>query len=391
MAPPRLLEGIKVIESASVISGPFAGGLLSNLGADVIKVEAPGGDPFRNWDPENKTLSPSFEAYNSGKRSMVLDLKKAEGKAVFRRLVESAHVIIENSRPGTMDRLGLGWDDLSQRNPSLVYCYISGLGSWGPLSSQPTYDAVAQALSGLWSQFTDLSAPEPVGPPMADQLTGLYAAFAILAAIESSRRTGIGTKLEVSMLAACIAFQGSNLASFLADGNVPLKRTRAEMSQSYALTASDGLPFAVHLSTPQKFWEGLCQVIGKPELVTDPNFSSKKARVKNYEALHQILQQAAQDHERQWWIDNLRSHDVPSAPILNLQEAVRHPQVEALGIINALQDAGPRVNAPIAIDGQYLGAEKSAPLLSADTDDILAEIGVLPDAIAQLRSNSVIS
>lgn len=241
------------------------------------------------------------------------------------------------------------------------------------------------------SQFTDLSAPEPVGPPMADQLTGLYAAFAILAAIENSRRTGTGTKLEVSMLAACVAFQGSNLASFLADGIIPLKQTRAEMSQSYALAASDGLPFAVHLSTPQKFWEGLCRVIGKPELITDPRFSSKKVRVKNYEVLYQILQEAAVTHERQWWIDNLQSHDVPSAPILNLQEAVEHPQVKALNIIDSVQGGGACVKTPIAIDGQYIGSETSAPLLSADTDDILAEIGVLPVEIARLRSNSVIS
>ncbi|TAN26553.1 MAG: CoA transferase [Actinomycetota bacterium] len=391
MEPPKLLEGIKVIESASVISGPFAGGLLSHMGADVIKVEAPGGDRFRGWDPAKKAVTPSFEVYNSGKRSIVLDLKKDAGKAVFKRLVESADAMIENSRPGAMDRLGLGWDELKRHNPSLVYCYVSGLGSWGPLSSQPTYDAVAQAMSGLWSQFTDMSAPEPVGPAMADQLTGLYAAFAILAGIQNSRRTGTGTKLEISMLAACVAFQGSNLASFLYEGEPVSKRTRAEMSQSYALVSRDGLPFAIHLSTPQKFWEGLCQVIGKPELISDPRFSSKRERVKNYELLRQILQEAASGQEREWWLENLRAHDVPSAPILTLQEAVVHPQVKALGIIDMSAAGGPRINSPIAVERKHLGAKSPAPLLAANTEDILAEIGITTGEIAQLRNDRVIS
>lgn len=390
MALPRLLEGITVIESANVITGPFAGMLLAHLGANVVKVEAPGGgDPFRHWDSARRTMSPSFAAYNRGKRSIVLDLKRSQGQEIYRRLSASADVVIENSRPGVMDKLGLGWEAVHSSNPSLVYCYISGLGSWGPDSGRPTYDAVAQALSGLWSQFTDLEAPEPVGPPMADQLTGLYAAYAILAGIEHSRRTGVGTKLEVSMLGSCIAFQGSNLATFLAEGIVPTKRTRAKSSQSYALLASDGLPFAIHLSSPQKFWESLCRVIDHNELLNDSRFSSRRSRVEHYDELCGIIQEAVRSQSRAWWLDRLRECDVPAAPILNIEEAVAHPQVQALGIIESTGEEDAWVRAPIAVEGHYLGADAPAPMLSANADEILAEIGILPEEIAELRRSLV--
>ena len=387
---PRLLEGIRIIESANVITGPFAGMMLAHLGAEVIKVEPPNGDSFRNWDPKKKSVTPTFDVYNRGKRSIALDLKKSEGREVFKQLAKSADVVIENSRPGAMERLGLGWEVLREINPGLVYCFITGLGSWGPESNQPTFDAVAQALSGLWSQFTDLNSPEPVGPPMADQLTGLYAAFAILAGVESSRRTGIGTKLEVSMLASCIAFQGSNLATFLSDGVVSSRRTRAEMSQSYALIASDGLPFAIHLSSPQKFWEGLCRSIGQPELIDDQRFVGKSDRIKNYDELLGILQQAATTDSRASWLERLRANDVPCAPILDVSEAIDHPQVRALGIIGYPSQGKPWVKAPIASDGEYLGAGIPAPLLSADADQILADIGLSEEEIAELRAKSVV-
>lgn len=388
---PRLLEGIRIIESANVITGPFAGMMLAHLGADVIKVEAPSGDSFRSWDPQKKTITPTFDVYNRGKRSIALDLKKPEGQEIFKQLAKSADVVIENSRPGAAERLGLGWETLREVNPGLVYCFITGLGSWGPESNQPTFDAVAQALSGLWSQFTDLDSPEPVGPPMADQLTGLYAAFAILAGVESSRRSGRGVKLEVSMLAACIAFQGSNLATFLSDGVAPSRRSRAEMSQSYALKGSDGLPFAIHLSTPQKFWDGLCRAIDQPELISDPRFVSKGDRVRNYDALLAILQQVAGIDTRESWLEKLRANDVPCAPILNVKEALDYPQVKALGIVASPSGGKRWVKAPIALDGEYLGAATPAPLLSADADEVLGEIGISMEQIAELRNKLIIS
>jgi len=157
-----LLSGVTVIEVANVITGPYAGMLLADLGADVIKVESPEGDQFRRWQAESDDIRSAFAAYNRGKRSVVLDLKSPEGRQALERLVATADVMIENFRPGVMDRLGVGWSRLSEVNPRLVYCYVSGMGSTGPERSRPTYDAVAQALSGLWSQLTDMSDPQPV-------------------------------------------------------------------------------------------------------------------------------------------------------------------------------------------------------------------------------------
>lgn len=388
----RLLDGVKVLEVANVITGPFAGVLLAQLGADVVKVEVPGtGDPFRQWGSARQAVSPVFAGYNRGKRSIALDLKQEPGRDIYRRLSRSAHVVIENSRPGVMDKLGVGWEALRNVNPSLVYCYISGLGSWGPDRDRPTYDAVAQALSGLWSQFTDLDAPEPVGPAMADQLTGLYAACAILAGVDKVRRTGQGVKVEVSMLASCLAFQGSNLSLFQSEGIVPGKRTRAETSQSYAFIASDRLPLAIHLSSRQKFWESLCQAADCPALATDPRFQSKDSRIEHYDDLHDILQQRFGQEPREWWLNRLAEHDVPAAPILDLGEAVSHRQVHALGIIEPGNGNEPGwVKAPIAVEREYLGTDSPAPLLSEDADQILAEIGYPAQEIARLRAGGVV-
>ena len=389
----HLLKGVRIIENANVITGPFAGGLLAHLGADVIKVEPPGGgDQYREWGTETQgKVRASFAAYNRGKRSIVVDLKQPEGRDVYLRLCASADAVIENSRPGVMDSLKVGWDVLCRENPSLVYCFITGLGSWGPESRRPTYDGIAQALSGVWSQFIDLSAPEPLGPHLADQATGLYATFAILAGLEHSRRTGEGMKLEVSMLASSIAFLGSNLSLFLSDGEVPTKNWRARRSQVYAFIASDGRPLTVQISGLQKFWEALCRAIDSPELVDDPRFSSNMSRIANYEELRKILAASFSRQTRAWWENRLRECDVPAAPILSLDEVVVHPQVQALGIIEPANESNASwARAPIAIDGHYLGAETPPPLLSEDADLILSEMGISQEEIAELRKKSVI-
>lgn len=388
----RLLDGVRAVETANVITGPFAGMLLSNLGADVIKVEAPGGgDPFRQWDSTKRAMSPSFAGYNQGKESIALDLKQHTGREIYRRLVRDADVVIENSRPGVMDKLGVGWEALREVNPSLVYCYISGMGSWGPERNRPTFDAVAQALSGLWSQFVDLNEPEPVGPALADQLTGLYAACAVLAGLEKARRTSCGVKVEVSMLASCLAFQGSNLSLLLSEGVVAGKRTRAETSQSYAFIASDGLPLTVHLSSRQKFWEGLCQAADRADLMNDSRFDTKLSRTSHYDDLHDLLQESFQQRPREWWLDRLREYDVPAAPILTLGEAIRHPQVQALGVIHpGDSESTDTVKAPIAIGHEYLGADAPAPQLSANADKILTGIGYSAEEIARLRAGGVV-
>ena len=247
-----LLDGVVVLEVAQVITGPMAGLQLAELGADVVKVEPPErGDSFRRWEGGGDGVPSSFAAYNRGKRSVTLDLKTARGRDLYTRLAGRADVVLENFRTGAMDAAGIGPDALRHRHPRLVYCSITGMGTTGPRASQPTYDAVAQATSGLWSQFTDLAAPEPLGPPLADQLTALYATIGVLAALDRRNRTGAGSTVEVSMLSACMAFQTLAITGILAGGEVPDRTTRPRLSLTFALRGADGLPFCVQLSSPR--------------------------------------------------------------------------------------------------------------------------------------------
>ncbi len=389
----RLLQDVTVIESASVITGPLAGMMLADLGATVIKVESPSGDAFRAWEGEEKTLSPTFAAYNRGKSSIAVNLKEEEGRHVFRELVAAADVVIENSRPAVMDRLGVGYEQLRAVNPRLVYCYISGMGVTGPDSDRPTFDAVAQALSGLWSQYTDLQSPEPVGPPAADQLTGIYAAVAVLAGLQHRHISGEGVRLDVDMLSSCLAFQGSGLASLSREGKLPTKMSRARDSQSYAFVGSDGRPFAIHLSTPTKFWRGLCDTIGKPGLFDDLRFSTKSARIANYEELERILAAVFREQPREYWLKLLASNDVPSAPIYTLADSLEHRQVRATGTVD-MENPEARlrglVRSPIAVEGVHLASVLPPPEYAQDTDSIMASLGRSPNEVARLRQLGVV-
>jgi len=387
-----VLRGLKVLETAAVITGPFAGMLLADLGAEVLKVESvDGGDSFRKWEADSEATKPTFASYNHGKKSLALDLKSERGREIYRRLVGESDVLIQNFRPGVMERLGLGWEDLRQINPRLVYCHITGVGVDGPEAGRPIFDAVAQALSGLWSQFTDLDDPEPVGPPFADQLTAVFAAYAVLAGVHQATTTGRGVKLEISMLAACLAFQTMGVATFAAEGAVPTKSSRAHQSQSYAFMAGDGLPFAIHLSTPHKFWTGLCHAAGRPELVTDARFATKPLRVHHYDELHDVLAEVFATRPRDEWLALLEDHDVPAAPILTLAEAVDHPQVRATGMLVDGPVGRGLVRSPVVADGHRMGAEARCPALGADTADVLARLGLTEDERRALVDDRIVS
>jgi crotonobetainyl-CoA:carnitine CoA-transferase CaiB-like acyl-CoA transferase len=389
-----VLQGLKVLETANVITGPFTGMLLADLGAEVLKVESlDGGDPFRKWEADSEATKPTFASYNHGKKSLALDLKSERGRDVYRRLVADSDVLIQNFRPGAMERLGLGWEDLRQVNPRLVYCHITGVGPDGPEAGRPIFDAVAQALSGLWSQFTDLDDPEPVGPPFADQLTAVFASYAILAGVHKAKSTGQGVKLEISMLAACLAFQTMGVATLAAEGAVPTKSSRARQSQSYAFITADGLPIAIHLSTPHKFWTGLCHAAGRPELVTDERFATKPLRVKHYDELHDVLAEVFATRPRHEWLATLQDHDVPAAPILTLAEAVDHPQVRATGMLLDGPGGSGRglVGSPVVVDGSRPAADVHCPALGEDTADVLARLGLTEEERRGLIADRVVS
>jgi crotonobetainyl-CoA:carnitine CoA-transferase CaiB-like acyl-CoA transferase len=400
----RPLEGLRIIENANVITGPFAGQILADLGADVIKVENPQGDQFRLWDgaeaSSDEVIPPTFAAYNRGKRSISIDLKTPQGVEVFRRLVVDADVVIENARPGAMDRLHVGYPDLKELNPQLVYCAISGMSSRGPEAKRPTFDAVAQAASGIWSQLTDMNDPEPVGPPLADQLTALFAVIGILSALRARDLTGEGGLVETNMLAACLGFQPHSIAASAQSDSAPDRLSRARVSQSYAFVDVDGRPFAIHLSTPQKFWEGLCDVVGRTDLVQHPDFANKRGRIAKYLELRAILQETFATRTRDHWLALLRERDVPAAPILRLDEALASEQVRAIGIIHgadtadgtglATESNGMRVKLPIEFAGEFAAAIGPPPRLGEHTRDLLGECGYDTAACDELfRTGSV--
>jgi formyl-CoA transferase len=383
---PHALDGVTVLELASYVSGPYAGMLLGDLGAEVIKIEDPKtGDPFRGWGAAD--YSATFGSVNRNKKSVILDLKSKEGVAAARALAEKADVIIENYRTGTMDRLGLGWEELSRTNPRLIYCSITGFGSTGPYAQRPGYDTVGQAMGALLSVLTDLDDPKPMGVSLSDHLTGIMAAYGVLGALMARERTGKGQRVETSLLSATLAFLGENAARYFEEGDVPKRKTRTQTAQVYAFVGGDGKAFVVHLSSPPKFWEGLCRVAGHPEWTEDARFKTKADRRKAYDTLHQGFQAVFSTRPRQHWLDLLLAADVPSAPIYTLDEALVDPQVEHLGMVKELPH--PKVGKVKLLGGAVTFSDTPAEIVSPapthgqHTEEILGRYGIRPEKAAE--------
>lgn len=392
-----MLQGIRVIEMANVISGPFAGMLLADMGAEVVKVEMPGsGDPFRGWAGSDAAIAASFAAYNRGKKSLALDTRTEAAREIYLRLVDSADVVIDNFRPGVLDRSGIGPQALCARCPGLVYCDMTGLGSRGPDAGRPAYDAIAQGMSGLWSQLTDLSRPEAVGPPISDQLAGLYAAYAVLGALVArGRNGGRGQRIEVSMLAASLAFQPHAAAEYLTSGSIATRVSRAHVSQSYAFVASDGLPLAIHLSSQQKFFRALATAVGRPDLETDPRFAEKRARHGNYDVLQAELQREIGRRPRAVWLTRLAEADVPCTAIHTIDAALSEPQVKAISMVRAFG----RGDRAMRLIGRGFAtteplpdpADGAVPYLGEHTGEVLRGLGLDEAALERLGTAGAIS
>lgn len=387
------LEGCLVIEFADYVTGPFAAVLLAALGARVVKLERPPhGDPFRGWGEGG--YSPTFCALNHTKESIGLDLQDARGRAVAVELCERADVFIENHRPGVAAGLGLGWDVLSRVNPRLVYCAISGFGPHGPYRERPGYDTIGQAMAGLLGLLTDRSEPAGMGMSLSDHLTGLFAAFGVVAALTQRERTGRGEHVETSLLRSTVAFVAENAARYFATGDVPTRIDRTRLAQVYAFVAGDGRPFVIHLSSPQKFFAGLATAVGLPALVDDPRFSDRRARIDNYEQLEAILAPLFRARPRADWLARLADEDVPAAPINDLQEVFADPQVHELGLVRQLTH--PMHGSVRVVEGAVRFGSAPKPSLSAPptlgqhTDSILAEVGMSADGIRSLRDAGVV-
>jgi crotonobetainyl-CoA:carnitine CoA-transferase CaiB-like acyl-CoA transferase len=358
------LAGIRVVEQGTFITGPCAGMMLADLGADVIKIESPEGDPYRSY--QSGQYSPHFQAYNRNKRSLALDLKSATDRELFDGLIREADVFIQNFRPGTADRLGAGAARLQDINPRLVYCSISGFGSSGPYTERPSYDSVAQALSGFLSVVVDYRRPQFLGPALADAITGLYAAYGILGALVQRGRTARGCLVEVSMLEAMAHFAVEPFAAFFALGQTPTSADRPRLAQAYILRTADERLIAIHLSSLEKFWRGLLAALEAPELGTDPRFSTREARIAEYETLRVELDARFLRHGLAHWVERLQQHDVPYAPINRIDDVVKDPQVKHLGLVVPVESphgGASAVRPAVQFGGTRAQSVRAAPLL----------------------------
>jgi crotonobetainyl-CoA:carnitine CoA-transferase CaiB-like acyl-CoA transferase len=370
------LAGVRVVEQGTFITGPCAGMMLADLGADVIKVESPDGDPYRVY--HGGQYSAHFQAYNRNKRSLALNMKLKSDCALFDGLISQADVYIQNFRPGTSERLGAGFDRLQQLNPRLVYCSISGFGSSGPYVDRPSYDSVAQALSGFLSVVVDYERPQFLGPALADAITGLYASQGILAALVQRGRTGRGCHVEVSMLEAMTHFAVEPFAAFFALGQTPTSADRPRLAQAYILRTADDRLIAIHLSSLEKFWQGLAAALNSPELLSDPRFNPRERRIAEYETLRLELSARFARQPLEHWVRRLGAEDVPYAPVNRMDDVVRDPQVGHLGIVVPVESphtATQAVRPAVQFDGSRATSVYAAPLLDQHGEAIRAALG----------------
>jgi len=372
----EVLADLLVIELGTMVTAPLAGMMLADMGARVIKVELPEtGDPFRAHG--GGRYSPPFVAYNRGKQSIQLDLRSPGGLANLKRLLERADVVLENFRPGVIEKMGLGNEQLRAINPRLIRASITGFGKDGPYKDRPAYDSVPLALSGLSSLMLDPADPQMSGPTIADNITGMYAAQGILGALLRRAGSGTGGHVEVNMLEAAISFIPDAFAQFTRAGIVSGPDTRVRISQAYALPASDGRLVIVHFSSVEKFWEGLLKVIERPDLAEDQRFATPAARTRNYPELRQILMEVFATRSRDEWVAALAAEGVPGGPVNRVDEVDQDPQVRHLGTFarttHPAMGEVVGIKSPIRLDGQRCDDPLPPPELNADAATIAAE------------------
>lgn len=376
----KILKDIRVVELGTYITGPAAGMHLADLGADVIKVERPGtGDPFRAF--KGGLYSPHYQTYNRNKRSITLDTRDPDDKAVFDDLIATADVFIQNFRPGVAEKLGVGEDALRAIRPDIIYCAISGFGTSGPARDRPTYDTVAQAASGFLRLMTPPTNPRVIGPAIADGVTGQYAAMGILAALLERGKTGIGRRIDISMLEAMCHFNLDSFTHHFSVGETMGPLSRPVVSQSYTFECKDGAWIAIHMSSPPKFWLGMLAATGQEQLAKDPRFEERLERIKHQDDLIEILTPVFKTDTRDAWCAKLEAAEVPYSPAYDADEALEDPQAKHLCIkVSATHpEMGEftTVRTPFAFDGAIETDLIPPPILDEHGDEIRAELAAM--------------
>ncbi|WP_346796029.1 CoA transferase [Halomonas sp. Bachu 37] len=390
------LNNVKVLDFTRVLSGPYATMMLADQGAEVIKVETPGkGDDTRNFPPFQGDMSHYYMSLNRNKKSITLNLATEEGKMIARDLAAKSDVVIENFRPGVMERLGLDYATLAEHNPGLVYCSISGFGADGPLRDQPSFDIVAQALSGVMSVNGEPGArPTKMGLPIGDMAGGIYGSIAILSALYERKETGKGRLIDISMLDSLLGMLGYLAQIYLVTGESPKPQgTRHPNLVPYgAFKTSDG--YIIIACLTEGFWHNLARAIGDEELIEDSRFADYASRLTYRDELNELVERHTRTCTTAEWTERLQRYDVPHSPILSIGEALEHENTRARNMINSVYHPVMGelrlVGNPIHYMGMPRPSLEPPPLLGENTEEILKDILHLDvEQIAELRDRGV--
>ena len=399
------LEGIRVLDLGRHLAGPTCAQFLGDLGADVIKIENPergedgraAGPPFFDANgPAEKGESAFFLSANRNKRSLAMDIKGPEGKELFRRLADTADVVVENFRPGVMDALGIGYDEISARNPRIIYCSLSGFGADGPDMNRAGLDNIIQGFSGLMS-VTGFADGEPVrvGIPVADLITGLMGAYGVLAALQARERTGRGQRVQSSLMEAMVGMLGFQAVRYLnGDAVPPPAGNHHPINAPYgAYRTKDG--WMTLGATGPKRWKAFCEILGAPEWLDDPRFTTNGGRFAHNAELTEMINEKLQAHTSDEWEQIFNAQSIPSGPIYNMEQSLDHPQVRhremvvemphpALGTARLL-------GLPVKFSETPGAIHRAPPIFAQHTDEVLREIGVTESELERLRANGVVN
>ncbi|MEX2147295.1 MAG: CaiB/BaiF CoA-transferase family protein [Candidatus Rokuibacteriota bacterium] len=398
MTRPLALDGVRVVDLSRVLAGPFCGALLGDMGADVIKVEDPeAGDESRTWPPHKEGESAGYIVNNRNKRGIAVNLKAADGVDIVRKLVARADVLIENFRTGTMEEFGIGYEALAPLNPRLVYCSVSAFGRTGPRADSAGYEALMQAFSGIMSITGEPGgAPVRCGVSFLDLTTGILSAFGIVNALRLRDHTGVGQRVDASLLETAIGLLNFQAEGYLLAGTVPraLGSAHPSLSPYRNFKCADG-QWVFIAAANNRLWKRVATVLGLNGMADDPRFADNVGRVKHRRELEEAVEGVAARYDRETLLGMLDKGGVPATPVNTLDQMLDDPQTATRSVIRRMQHPKlgdiPVVGVPLTFSGMEPGVRRHAPMRGEHTDEVLGELGYASAAIADLRTRKVIA
>ncbi len=394
----RPLSGVRVLDLSRVLAGPYCSMMLGDLGADVIKVERPGvGDETREWGPpEAGGEAAYYLCVNRNKRSITIDLKQPEGQEIVKKLAERSDILLENYKVGTLQRFGLGYDDIKKINPGIIYCSITGFGQYGPYKDRPGYDFIIQGMGGIMS-----ITGEPDGPPMkvgvaiVDITAGLFACSAILAALYNREKTGKGQYIDIALLDSVVAWLANVGSNYLVSGEIPKRYGNAHPNivPYEPFKTKDGTYIALGVGNDRQ-WQEFCKIAGLEDIADDPRFATNPQRVIHREELIPIIAKKMLERTSEEWLSELEKHKIPCGPINTLDKVFSDPQVKAREMVvevpHPTAGSVKLVASPMKLSDTPCRVDRHPPLLGEHTEEVLHELGYLDDDIRALREKGVI-